>query len=611
MTPPKRASAEPAARTNPYAARLASSSLPRLSFGAPQKIADRDLGQAMTRVAQLQNRNVRKLSGIDDIRRAGGLPQPVKDVLVLHARTLEAQELDSYIVIPEMADEWARELPDELKKKLRKEAEDDPAKKKKKGCSTKHISMGCMQNEVDQAVDDATKAARKAWNDVADEWGRFMNQIEYAQECFKDHRLGATAPLKFDVAPEFGLTFERNGSTSNRDGSASGKVTGTVTVGVPVRVDTVASMEVFYIPCLPFLVRPKSIGAEGELDVGGIIAATVDADGEFTRLLTVPPGGGVQIPVVVIPVVLGGVPIAVIDASIYLDGTLQVDGKGELHGQLRLESMQSSRFGFECSGHGCKIERQGRDLPAPANTMESVQLDGRITVKPAIYSALQLSLNMKMLNARAGPQPYLLGEIRGCLEATANQSTTGSSSSRASHALTGDLDWGIELRAEALAGGKHVARDTWELKHEHLVFRDLANSPALLPLVTVAAQAAAGQPAAFKLRMPACYPYAESLEYAVQWTGSASTASAAPVAAVNALTPRMRRSAGGSTTCVQESATRAICRGAPSSETLLYLAWPTGGNYTLTVRPTRDSHGREFDEDGTQLTIAIATSPSG
>lgn len=579
--------------------------LPTLSFGTPQNIAASDWRQGPQHLSRFQPAAVAQLQGNDGIVRAGGLPQSVKDVLWLHARTLEAHEQDSYIVIPELADAWARELPDEIRQTLRKAATDD-GKKKKKGCSTKHISTGCLKNEVDQAVDDVTRAARKAWQDTIDEWGRLLNRAEEVAACFKEKRLATNAPLQFKISPSIGLSFEKDGKSSNKHGGASGKVTGSVNLGVPVRVQADVSLQMFYIPCLPFVVRPRSLGADGGLEVEGVIKARIDANGAFEQLFSVPPGGGVQIPVVVIPVTLAGVTIAVLDASIYLDGTLQIEGQGTLDGDVRLASTQRSRFSFECDGHSCKVANKG--APAPASAVESFQLEGHVQVKPAIYTALQLGLNYDMLNARAGPQPYLLGDIRGCVAGSAAQSTTGSSSSEAFHLLSADLDWGIELRAEALTAGKKVAKSNWISMRKHLLFQDLSKSSALSPSVTGMVQLAAGEPASFNIRMPSCYPYPEPVQYHVQWTGGASTSAAAPTSAAALRgTPLGRVSSSPPTSCVQQSSQQGTCEGTPSDDTQLYLAWPASGDYVLTVSPKEDKHGRKFDsgKSATRVTVRV------
>ncbi|MEO7822274.1 MAG: hypothetical protein ABIS15_01610, partial [Gemmatimonadaceae bacterium] len=390
--------------------------LPKLSAGTIQNIyappdltktnVREDLG---SRLRQFQDPSLKNLDGISGIRERTELPQVATDLLVLHARTLPAEEIDSYIVNPKLAEEWLKDhpLPDEFVTKVHARAVDD-GKKKKKGCSTRHISTGCVKTEVEQSVDDLTRIWKDAWNDTADELGRLLNRVDDIRACFADEILTlADIPVKFSIEPEFSMSVERDGKSGNRAGGASGEAKGTVAVGVPVNSDFKAQVKMFYIPCLPFAIRPRSIGARGSMEAGGSLTATVSATGQFNQFFTVPPGGGIQIPVAVLPIALGGVPIAVLDISVYLDGTLHLTGEGKLDGSLRLQSLQRSTFDFECSGHGCESSPQ-RSAQPPATAVESVKLDGRVRIKPAIYSALQLSLNYKLLSVRAGPQPFLL-----------------------------------------------------------------------------------------------------------------------------------------------------------------------------------------------------------
>lgn len=602
--PPPATKAEAArndARSLAPAAMLAAARTRRLSFGTPQNLPPADWRDGAGRLLQYQRKNVLQLHGRDGIKRAAGLPQAARDILLLHARTRNSEDLDSYIVIPEEAQAWADALPDEMRRVLRKAAADD-GKEEEDGCSWENLSWNCVEVEVEQL----TEQAQNVWDDIADEWGRLMGRTDEAAQCFKERTLRAEGPVRFGIAPQIPLSFESNSSSSSRSGSAVGNVQGDVTIGLPIAVQAAARLEVFYIPCLPFVVRPKSLGAEGSLGVEAVFDARVVATGAFDYLFTVPPAGGVQIPVAVIPVVLGGVPIAVVDVSVYLDGTLQVDGDGTLDGRLRIQSLQESAFYFECSGHGCKVEPRG-DVAEPVNAVQSMKLDGRIRLKPAIYSALQLGLNYNVLNVRAGPQPYLVGEIRGCVAAEAAQSTTGASSAEAIHALTADLDWGLEIRAEALAGGRKVEGKIWRLQQEHLFFEDLAQSTALVPAITGSAHAAAGQPAAFILRMPSCYPYTDAMRYQVRWTGNAGAPAAAPRTTLVRAPARRPSAAAGSTNtdCMIEPG-QASCRGAPSGDTQLYLAWPASGDYRLAVTPVEDAHGRRFDTASAEWAINVS-----
>ncbi len=576
------------------------STLPQVSFGAARAVQPPNLRSGLPAPHQLLNRSVVQLHGIESIRQANpsAVPQAAKDMLVLHARTLETQELDSYVVIPELAQAWSKDLPSSVREKLRKAAEDTGKKKKKKGCSTKHISTGCVKNEVDQAVDDVAKAARKAWDDIEAEWGRFMDKVEDAKACFTERTLTAKTPVRFSGTPEFPVSVNAKG------------VRGTVAVGVPVAGDFTAELKLFYIPCMPFAVRPKSLGADGTMEAGGALRANLVLDRQFDHTFPIPPSGGVKIPLQVIPIVIGGVPVAEMDVSIYVEGNVKIDGRGTLNGEVKLQSTQKTAFDFECSGHGCNLRSRG--LPsAPATAMESIKLDGRVHVKPMIYSALQLSFNWELLEARAGPQPFLLGELYGCAAASATQSASGASSSTSSHALVADLDWGLDIRAEALAATKKVAHKNLKIdvshgtsgKNAHIYFKDLIQSTGLVPVVTGAAQAAIGQPAAYTIAMPTCYPYRDApdntIEYRVTWTGGASANAGAPAGAREVGRPvgLTRTAAGGSSSACTFQAGQGTCRAAPTSAAMFNLTWPANGDYVLMVVPVGDKHGRRFGSD--------------
>jgi hypothetical protein len=598
-TPASRiAPADPRISAQAPAHKRAVTTLPQLSFGAPQTVQTPNLRDGTQIPLQLQNRKTVQLHGIDSIRNINPttVPQAAKDMLVLHARTLETQELDSYVVIPELAQEWSKTLPSTVREKLRKAAEDTGKKKKKKGCSTKHISTGCVKNEVDQAVDDVAKAARKAWDDIEVEWGRFMDKAEDARACFTERTLTAKTPVRFSGTPEFPVSVNSKG------------VKGTVAIGVPVAGDFTAELKLFYVPCMPFALRPKSLGADGTMETGRALRANLTLDGQFDHTFLVPPNGGVKIPIQVIPIVIGGVPVAEIDVSVYVEGNVKIDGKGTLNGEVKLQSTQKTAFDFKCSGHGCDLRHHG--MPStPATAMESIKLDGRVHVKPAIYTALQLSFNWELLEARAGPQPFLLGELYGCAAASATQSASGASTSTSSQSIVADLDWGLDIRAEALAATKKVAYKKLKIdvshgtsgNNAHLYFKDLVQSTGLVPVVTGASQTAAGQPAAYTITMPECYPYRNApdntLQYRVTWTGGASANAGAPAGA-RKLTKGtgLTRTSGGnpSGTCTFQAG-QGTCRAAPASATAFNLAWPAIGDYVLTVMPVDDKHGHKFD----------------
>jgi len=573
-------------------ARAASEPLPQLSAGVRRPAAPANKGEI--RIApRSSNPNIVHLEGVEGIRAATGLPEGAKDFLVMHARTLEAHEHDSYVVNRKLAEEWFKTHP--VPASVSKAAKDD-GKKKRKGCSTKHLSTGCVKNEVQQSLDDLTRTWRTAWKDTTDEAARAWNK---ATDCFADHDLGPLKiPVKFSVAPEFPVTGQRPG------------VKGTVTIGVPVNGDFTAQLKLFYIPCLPFAVRPNTLGADGTMEAGATMHAALVLSGQFDHTFVVPPQG-VKVPIEVIPIVIGGVPVAEMDVSIYVEGTVRVSGKGTLNGDVKLQNMQKTAFDFDCSGHGCNLNHHG--VPTkPATAVESIKLDGRIVVKPAIYTALQLSFDWQLLEARAGPQPFLLGEVYGCVFATATQTKGAATTTDTSHSIVADLDWGLDIRAEALAGKKQLVSRIVHVdvspgttaKTAHLYFKDLEQSTGLVPTVTGALQAAIGQTTNYMITMPECYPYRDApdntMQYKVTWTGGASATTGAPGRGAGkpdkAVHVGMAKATSGdsSAACTFEGGA-GICRGGPTASTSFNLAWPASGDYTVTVTPVDDKHGHKFD----------------
>jgi hypothetical protein len=206
-----------------------------------------------------------------------------------------------------------------------------------------------------------------------------------------------------------------------------------------------------------------------------------------------------------------------------------------------------------------------------------------------------------MLTARAGPQPYLLGEIYGCAAASGMQNSAGLSTSAQSFALTADLDWGIELRAEALAAEKSLGEKRLSLlSPRHLYFKDLAHSTALVPAVAGAAPVSLGKPASFHINMPSCYPYADQLEYQVKWTGGASGGMGAAITSgklpsIAGVKPASTAVPASSSSACNVQPGQADCWGDPVKPISLDLVWPQAGSYGLSVTPVRDKHGRVFD----------------
>lgn len=531
--------------------------------------------------------------------KAGIEGAPIRDdakrLLAMHVGKLNLNESNVYFFDPEVAAQWLATHPVPEDMQPREDDHDDGGS----GCGIQNLGNcaedpgGALQDAANATAAEFERARERAedwWEDSTDELADAWNE---AQDCFSDRILpGGTVPVRFDITPTMTVSLAQGSSR----GGTSTSISGSVGLGIPMRSDLQAKVDFFYIPCLPFVVRPRSITVAGDLAVGERLAIEATAAGSFNKVYTIPPTGGPRIPIQVIPIVIGGVPVAVIDVSAYIEGEVEVAASGSVTGSFTLSNEHTSRFDFTCSGQGCR-SGSGREPTSstPLTTTETVQVEGEVTAKPGLYTALMLTLNGNMLSARLGPQPYLEGAANGCGAATATQTNGGNSTGAQNAVLTADLDWGVDFRAEALVAGKIVGNSYRReiTSDNHVWFRDLlpGGSSALRVELVGPTAAATGQPTAYRLKMPSCYPYDEDTRYRVTFTGNA-TPTAVPASACD------------------WQAGRGDCRFDPLRELELRFAWPAEGNYSLTAAVLGDEH-RTFDPAPapTELAVAVTGAP--
>lgn len=587
--PPRTADAVPTVTTAAINPSILNS-LPTVTVGAPTphtalrtRAASRF--QIANVTAPIGGRNVTapilSLRGLKAVEQAPDLPDGARRVLEMLVRRVPPGESDHYMVNTQLAKEWMashKPVPESVK----------PTEPKDKKCGNWYDSWDCagqaVNDEWQRTYDHAVDEWKDAEKTLAETW-------ETSVECFAERTISTgDFPVKFAITPSMTVNLSQSGSK----GSAQGTVSGTATLGIPMQSNVAARLDLFYIPCLPFAIRPKSLSGTGVLTVGQELQTTVSATGSFNKTFTLPPSGGPVIPIQVFPIVIAGVPVAEMDVSAYIEGEIEVSSAGKAEGQFRIKNSNPTALTFSCSGKGCSAS--SRAEPAATTTNESAQIEGTVTVKPAIYTALQLDFNYEALSARAGPQPYLVGEAAGCAAVAGSQTVGGASTSQENHVLSADLDWGVELRAEALVLGKIVGNSfrTSLMKERHLWFRDLApgGSNALVAGVVSAGPAVAGKPAGHQVRMPTCYPYPNRVKYQVSWTGGA-----VPMA-----------DQGRNDPCSwQADQSKGVCTFDPAKEFGFNLVWPTPGTYSLTVVPVGDSHDRVFAPapKPTQLNVTV------
>lgn len=583
--------------------------LPILSAGVPQAVSvtmssTLTRGQAPARwevrtitsvlAGRTTTANILHLRGLDGIQQAPGLPDAARDFLILHVKTLPLGQSDNYIVNVDLANEWAKTHPIPPSAVPTAPKGDGTA-----GCDvwSSHCFQEAGQHVVDQAsaqyqallaqaqrdYDKATGDAETLWNEVP--------------ACFSEQTLSAgNIPVEFTAKPSFGVTLTESGSTSSGTLKASGQATGKVNLAIPFGGNFKAALAVSYIPCLPFVVRPKSAGAEGDLTIGSTLTASVNANGSFDYSLAIPPNGsGLKIPVEVIPIALGPVPIAEMDISAYFEGGIDVNGSGKLTANFELDNPHEAAFNFSCSGSGCS--GNWSNVKVPTTTSENVQLSGQINVTPDVYTAVQLDFDVDALSVRSGPEPKLFGALSGCVAASGTQTLGGPSTSTEWHLLTGDVDWQLQLRTEFLLGGTMIGNPAINglISRTHLWYSDLwpGGSNALDAIITAPTTVESDKPATFNVSMPSCYPYPDKITYELVSTGGATEAATGT---------------GTSVACAT-----GICLATPPKPFGVDVTWPSAGSQSLTVVPVGDAHGRVFKSaEPTQSNVDVqAPMPSG
>ncbi|HYL13974.1 MAG TPA: GH25 family lysozyme [Terriglobales bacterium] len=615
--------------------------LPQLSYGTPQPAPSGPRGMP----ARWESHGTyMHIHGYDGIEQAQGIPEGVKTLLKIHVMALEPGQSDHYLVNPQLALEWSKTHP------VRAEIKPPSTSDGHSGCSA--WSMHCAGEVVKHAEAETSRQAQILRQEAQADWRHWGTELtkdwHEAEGCLADNTLALdNIPIEFAASPSVGIHLEKSGKVVNGSvfrsvfgdtshGSASGMAEGTVNLALPMKSpDFQANLEVFYIPCLPFMVRPKSISGRGTLTVGSRLTAAVKATGQFDQNLST---GGAELPIVLIPIVLFGVPIAELQVSAYAEGNIEVSGQGAFTANFALDNPHEMKLNFSCDGHGCT----GRSQPVAVPTIatETAQLNGRIRVEPTVFTAVELDFDFGALTARAGPQPYLLGEVYGCVGAAASQDlSNGSSTAQDWHALTADVDWGVDLRGQVLTGGEKVFDETLHgviKKNTHIWFKDLwpGGSNALYPFVDGAAQAPVGAPALYQIKMPSCYPYQDKMKYQLAWTGgataslgaSATTAasgdSGATLATRGVVQQGARLNVGGNgapspSTNAQDPCNlqsgQGYCEFDPVKNLSLDLVWPAAGNYNLTVTAVGDTpHGRAYNSaQPTTMNVTVGSSGSG
>lgn len=600
--------------------------LPARSTAARPRAESRTL--TTTSNGKSSTANVMHLRGLDGIEAAQGLPDGVKEILMMHVKTLGAEQSDHYLINVDLANEWAKTHPVSASVKQAAQESDSHT-----GCHS--FSMHCAgeagkhaEGQADALINDAKKDWSHAATQLGHDWDVAADQVE---ACFADHATNAIdLPIDFSVSLPSLTTLGKtvNFDSASKGGQSSGQgssgkqgssvsvtvagqpvpgtsasppaaaagpltngIKGGLVFGIPnlSTKGTVTHVDFFYIPCLPFVLRPRSLGATGTMAVETSINANLEIDGTYSHKYTIPPVD-IKYPLYVYPIMAGVVPIGTVDYAVFIQGFLDVSGTGKVTDNLSLDNSHTTTFDYTCDGKGCTWRSQSEpQITKKSSDTDNGSATGRIDVQPKIFTGISLDVDYDAFSVRSGPEPTMDGDVIGAACVSAGQKVT------TAEALMTELDWAPAFRVDVLVAEQPQGDGYNQTLTKRLVsYNDLVpgGSSALIPAVSGPPKAKPGNAEGYTVKMPDCYPYTEAVTVSLTWTGTVTPSTSTP------------GSAPGTKAC-NFTAGQATCVMDPKKGLSLAFAWSAPGSYTITAVAVKDAFGREF-KTSRPGTVAVA-----
>ena len=377
--------------------------------------------------AKVSQIEVVHLHGVKGIQAAQGLPEPAKQWLLAHAKSLPPGETPVYIVNKQDAVEWSKTH----------HAPPKPSGGGHHGGGVLGQASGAVEHttgEVSKAATHAEKEAEKtikqAETEGTKEWRHLYREASHdfniagdlLEKCFEDNPLESPwIPIKYNGTPEFPLPMK---SLTTGGSSISGDISGQVTIQVPLKINLYAKAGVFIVPCLQYFNRPRNIAIWGTLTVGSAVVVDIKGHGKLSKDISLP-----AFPVQILPptiIMAGPVPI-LLDGTINLQPKLEIyaDAAGEAKFTAQIE--QDITLDFECDGHGCHpnhLPQRWARPPIPSDpnvaTLAPLQLtvvNGNLGAKvaPSVTALFRLKAYGGLLTASLGPELYLTGDLSGSM----------------------------------------------------------------------------------------------------------------------------------------------------------------------------------------------------
>jgi hypothetical protein len=386
---------------------------------------------------------------------------------------------------------------------------------------------------------------------------------------------GSCSDKAYSRSKSFQFATPLNHTTNLGNGfTGTVSVTGSSSVNATGQVQiNLKRTKVFWV-CIPYGVRFGHVRATGSVSLDEEITLNGTISYANPNLLNhqvaKPHLGGFSFWIGPVPVYIGfNLPITV-GAKLEASATAQL--------QYRAGHRLSGSFDYTCTSNNCSgwnniVQTQTNPVNNP------VGLGASVRVKPTVYADVGVRgylYSEGVAYAQVGVRGYLHGDLWGYYGNTcgdANQDGTYETV----NALTFDLDWQIAITGKADTFFTSAWQGTiWQSRQYHIGFWILDSGTALTPMIertrvngdlgtnTIFPQ---NTPVNFKLRMRPCWPYADAVDYSMNWgDGAVSGHTGAPATASH--------------------------------------TWSTQGNTSLNLTAFRDAHGRVFGNGRTTTKAA-------
>lgn len=357
----------------------------------------------------------------------------------------------------------------------------------------------------------------------------YLNQVvlEKGGGCNNQMR---TYSRSYDYAWDGSKTgFSSHVLGSKFDGSmvVNGDLSGRVTLEARYKVKRA---RLFWLgPCVSYWVSPKSARAFGDASVDG----DFDAVGEVSN--TNDPWtwqwdvANVDLGTVEFSVF--GIPLA-IDFTLPITAGLTVEATVTANVDFDSDAHFSGTFDYSCTRSGCSgtsdFQMSGfGDATILASIEGRVELEGFLDV--GARAELRLG-PIGLLEGQVGVRGVAYADLWGYYGNLCGD-RDGDGTNEVVSALTLNFDLQAFLNAELKIGSGGTSRwpDLAHTNRYHLFFIDLIGSDAIEPLFHGPSEVYAGEPASFSLQMPPCWPYDDTVDYALHWgDGTVDYISGAP-----------------------------------------------------------------------------------